>query len=71
MTSLPGWGRPLPAPAKLNLFLHVLGRRPDGYHEIQTLYQLLDRGDELVFRPRDDGAVVLSIVLQILAAEWR
>jgi 4-diphosphocytidyl-2-C-methyl-D-erythritol kinase len=60
MTSLPGWGRPLPAPAKLNLFLHVLGRRPDGYHEIQTLYQLLDRGDELVFRPRDDGAVTRS-----------
>jgi 4-diphosphocytidyl-2-C-methyl-D-erythritol kinase len=37
----------LPAPAKLNLFLHILGRRPDGYHELQTLFQLLDHGDEL------------------------
>lgn len=38
-----GW----PAPAKINLFLHVTGRRPDGYHELQTLFQLLDWGDEL------------------------
>jgi 4-diphosphocytidyl-2-C-methyl-D-erythritol kinase len=36
-----------PAPAKINLFLHVTGRRPDGYHEIQTLFQLLDWGDEV------------------------
>lgn len=33
------------APAKLNLFLHVTGQRPDGYHELQTLFQLLDFGD--------------------------
>ncbi len=38
----------LPAPAKLNLFLHVTGRRPDGYHELQTVFQLLDWGDEVV-----------------------
>lgn len=38
-----------PAPAKLNLFLHVLGRRDDGYHEIQTLFQLIDLRDELTF----------------------
>jgi 4-diphosphocytidyl-2-C-methyl-D-erythritol kinase len=38
-----------PAPAKLNLFLHVVGRRPDGYHEIQTAYQLIDRCDSLSF----------------------
>ena len=38
-----------PAPAKLNLFLHVLGRRSDGYHEIQTLFQLIDLSDELQF----------------------
>lgn len=37
----------LPAPAKLNLFLHILGRRQDGYHELETLFQILDRGDEL------------------------
>lgn len=39
-----------PAPAKINLFLHVTGRRKDGYHEIQTLYQLLDWGDRLRIR---------------------
>ncbi|SDI66808.1 4-(cytidine 5'-diphospho)-2-C-methyl-D-erythritol kinase [Pseudomonas panipatensis] len=49
----------LPAPAKLNLFLHILGRRPDGYHELQTLFQFLDHGDELHFAPRDDGQIVL------------
>jgi 4-diphosphocytidyl-2-C-methyl-D-erythritol kinase len=54
----PGWGRPLPAPAKLNLFLRVLGRRDDGYHDIQTVFQLLDYGDELLFHPRPDGRIV-------------
>jgi 4-diphosphocytidyl-2-C-methyl-D-erythritol kinase len=47
----PAW----PAPAKLNLFLHVTGRRADGYHELQTLFQFLDYGDELHFAPRRDG----------------
>ncbi len=46
-----------PAPAKLNLFLHVVGRRPDGYHELQTVFQLLDLADELEFTVRDDGQV--------------
>lgn len=55
-TSAVGW----PAPAKLNLFLHVLGRRPDGYHEIETGYQFLDWCDRLTFRPRRDGALTLS-----------
>lgn len=50
--------RPWPAPAKLNLFLHVLGRRPDGYHELQTLFQFVDLCDELEFAPRRDGDVV-------------
>src|SRR5262245_3954175 len=49
----------LPAPAKLNLFLHILGRRPDGYHELQTLFQFLDHGDELHFAAREDGEVRL------------
>lgn len=44
-----------PAPAKLNLFLHVTGRRPDGYHELQTLFQFIDVCDSLSFTPRDDG----------------
>jgi len=43
-----------PAPAKLNLFLHVLGRRADGYHRLQTIFQFLDYGDSLGFEPRAD-----------------
>ena len=46
-----------PAPAKLNLFLHVLGRREDGYHRLQTVFQFLDIGDELRFELRSDGAI--------------
>ena len=49
----------LPSPAKLNLMLHILGRREDGYHELQTLFQFLDYGDELTFAIRDDGAIKL------------
>ena len=49
----------LPAPAKLNLMLHITGRRADGYHELQTLFQFLDYGDELVLRPRQDGQIRL------------
>lgn len=50
----------LPAPAKLNLMLHILGRRADGYHELQTLFQFLDYGDELSFAVRDDGEIRLQ-----------
>jgi 4-diphosphocytidyl-2-C-methyl-D-erythritol kinase len=46
-----------PAPAKLNLFLHIVGRRPDGYHELQTLFQFLDLSDELTYAVRGDGEV--------------
>jgi len=46
-----------PAPAKLNLFLHVNGRRADGYHALQTVFQLVDHGDTLHFDVRDDGLV--------------
>ena len=46
-----------PAPAKLNLFLHVIGRRDDGFHNLQTIFQLLDYGDELRFHVRDDGLI--------------
>lgn len=48
----------LPAPAKLNLFLHVTGRRPDGYHELQTAYVLTELADWLDFERRSDGAIV-------------
>ena len=46
-----------PAPAKLNLFLHVVGRRPDGYHLLQTLFRFVDLHDTLHFTLREDGAV--------------
>jgi 4-diphosphocytidyl-2-C-methyl-D-erythritol kinase len=49
--------RPWPAPAKLNLFLHIVGRRPDGYHELQTCFQFVDLCDELTIAPREDGAI--------------
>jgi 4-diphosphocytidyl-2-C-methyl-D-erythritol kinase len=46
------------APAKLNLFLHITGRRPDGYHALQTVFQLLDWGDRLHFTLRLDGRIL-------------
>lgn len=48
---------PWPAPAKLNRFLHVVGRRPDGYHRLQTIFQFLDRSDELFFTVREDDRI--------------
>ena len=51
-----GWSR-WPAPAKLNLVLRILGRRPDGYHRLQTVFQLLDWGDTVRLRVRTDGQV--------------
>jgi 4-diphosphocytidyl-2-C-methyl-D-erythritol kinase len=47
-----------PAPAKLNLFLRITGRREDGYHQLQTVFRLLDWGDQLRLRLRDDGLIV-------------
>jgi 4-diphosphocytidyl-2-C-methyl-D-erythritol kinase len=49
------------APAKLNLFLHITGRRPDGYHALQTVFQLLDWGDRLDFTLRHDGRVTRAV----------
>ncbi|MEE4144766.1 MAG: 4-(cytidine 5'-diphospho)-2-C-methyl-D-erythritol kinase [Halieaceae bacterium] len=48
------------SPAKLNLFLHITGRRGDGYHELQTLFQLLDWGDWLSFSPNNSGEITLE-----------
>ena len=50
----------LPAPAKLNLFLHITGRRPDGYHSLQTLFQLLDWGDTITFTVNESSSVTLA-----------
>jgi 4-diphosphocytidyl-2-C-methyl-D-erythritol kinase len=46
-----------PAPAKLNLFLHIVGRRPDGYHELQTCFQFVDLCDEITIEVRADGKI--------------
>jgi 4-diphosphocytidyl-2-C-methyl-D-erythritol kinase len=46
-----------PAPAKLNLFLHVTGRRADGYHELQTVFQVIDLCDTIAIRITDDGRI--------------
>lgn len=51
------WSEGWAAPAKLNLFLHITGRRADGLHELQTVFQFIDRCDELAFRVREDGVV--------------
>lgn len=50
----------LPAPAKINLFLHVIGQRADGYHLIQTLFQLLDWGDSLTVTPTTDTSIIVE-----------
>ncbi|POG01634.1 4-(cytidine 5'-diphospho)-2-C-methyl-D-erythritol kinase [Pseudomonas putida] len=54
----------LPAPAKLNLWLHIIGRRPDGYHELETVFQFLDHGDELSFALREDGVIRLHTEIE-------
>ncbi len=59
----------LPSPAKINLFLHITGRRADGYHELQTLFQFLDYGDTMRFRPSDDGIVKLNCNIKALETD--
>jgi len=49
-----------PAPAKINLFLHVLDKRADSYHNLQTVFQFLDYSDDLFFTLRDDGLIERS-----------
>jgi 4-diphosphocytidyl-2-C-methyl-D-erythritol kinase len=60
MDKLNPWERRYPAPAKLNLFLHVVGRRPDGYHLLQTAFRLIELCDWLRFTPRPDAEVRLA-----------
>ncbi|MDZ4316034.1 MAG: 4-(cytidine 5'-diphospho)-2-C-methyl-D-erythritol kinase [Azonexus sp.] len=54
------WQSTWPAPAKLNLFLHVIGRRADGYHLLQTVFRFIDRADQLRFEARNDDRIVLA-----------
>ena len=65
MNELTWW----PAPAKLNLFLHVTGRRQDGYHDLQTLFQLIDRCDRIGLAVREDGRILRSAGLPDVAPE--
>lgn len=58
-----------PAPAKLNLFLHITGRRADGYHNLQTLFQFLSFGDTLNFYPNNTGEIQLASTATNLPAE--
>lgn len=60
---VPDWDACWPAPAKLNLFLHVVGRRADGYHLLQTVFRFIDRADSLRFAPRADSEIVLATPL--------
>jgi 4-diphosphocytidyl-2-C-methyl-D-erythritol kinase len=58
-----------PAPAKLNLFLHVTGRRPDGYHLLQSVFQLIDKSDTLHFDLRADDQIVRTTDVPGVPAE--
>ncbi len=64
-----------PSPAKLNLFLYITGQRSDGYHELQTLFQFLDYGDQLAITPNHSGVITLSPQLEGVADQdnliWR
>ena len=60
---------PWPAPAKLNRFLHIVGRRLDGYHLLQTVFQFIDRCDYLSFEPRADGLVCRQGAVEGVASE--
>jgi 4-diphosphocytidyl-2-C-methyl-D-erythritol kinase len=59
----------VPAPAKLNLFLHVVGRRADGYHLLQSVFQLVDWADTLHFERRDDGRLQRHDLAEALPAD--
>lgn len=61
--------RPLPAPAKLNLMLHITGRRADGYHLLQTVFQFVELCDQLTFTPRLDSKITCGNELPGLAME--
>ncbi len=63
------WGEAWPAPAKLNLMLRIVGRRDDGYHLLQTVFQFIDLADRIRFRLRDDGEIVRVSDVEGVSAE--
>lgn len=66
---LSGWGDKWPAPAKLNLMLRITGRRPDGYHLLQTVFQIIDLCDWIRFESREDGVVCLKKTIHGVAEQ--
>ena len=54
------------SPAKLNIFLHILGRFDNGYHQLQSLFQMLDYGDELAFDVTNDGKITMATPLEVV-----
>ncbi|WP_061014994.1 4-(cytidine 5'-diphospho)-2-C-methyl-D-erythritol kinase [Photobacterium leiognathi] len=58
-----------PAPAKLNLFLYITGQRPNGYHDLQTLFQFVDYGDTLTITPRRDNQILLTPAIEGVKTE--
>src|SRR5262245_16195559 len=73
MTSRPGFmhafSGPFAAPAKINLGLRILGKRPDGYHAVQTILQMLDLCDWLTFCPTEVGIVRLTCMPSVLPTD--
>lgn len=69
ITSYPDWQCEWPAPAKLNLFLHVLGRRADGLHLLQTVFRFIDHADSLQFSPSPPGRIILATPLPGVAPD--
>ena len=59
------------APAKLNLMLHVVGRRADGYHELQTVFQLIDLCDRIEIEVRQDGVISRPVEFSRHRRNWR
>ncbi|HEY1314147.1 MAG TPA: 4-(cytidine 5'-diphospho)-2-C-methyl-D-erythritol kinase [Steroidobacteraceae bacterium] len=66
---MPPHPRAWPAPAKLNLFLHIVGRRPDGYHELQSCFQFVDLCDEITLEVRDDGRIRRLVEIDAVAED--
>ena len=53
------------SPAKVNLFLNILGKREDGYHDIQSIFQLIDLKDEIIFKKRNGGRINLVVITRL------
>ncbi|MEG2749443.1 MAG: 4-(cytidine 5'-diphospho)-2-C-methyl-D-erythritol kinase, partial [Acinetobacter sp.] len=59
----------VPSPAKLNLFLHITGRRENGYHELQTIFQLIDLSEWISFEPTHDDHIKIEGLAEVQLAQ--